>query len=68
MTTLTTVKVGEMETIKAAELFRKYAKLQSPRPDMNTKVPQIVAELSKLTLAITLAGSYVAAIPKLDES
>jgi hypothetical protein len=54
-----------METTEAAELFQKYAKLQSPRPDMNTKVLQIVAELGKLTPAITLAGSYVAAIPRL---
>ena len=38
---------------------------KSPRPDMNTKVLQIVAELGKLALAITLAGSYVAAIPRL---
>jgi hypothetical protein len=54
-----------METTEAAELFQKYAKLQSPRPDMNTKVLQIVAELGELALAITLAGSYVAAIPRL---
>ena len=77
ITTLAVVEVGEMEATEAAELFRKCAKLQSPqpdtstevlrpsRPDINTEVLQIVAELGKLALAITLAGSYVAAKPRL---
>ena len=64
ITTLAVVKVGEMEAAEAAELFQKCAKLQS-RPDMETEVLQIVEELGKLALAITLAGSYVAAKPRL---
>lgn len=32
---------------------------------MNTEVLQIVSELGKLALAITLAGSYIAATPQL---
>jgi hypothetical protein len=63
MTTLAAVKVGEMETAEAAELFRKCAKLRSPGPDMNTEVLQIVSELGKLAPAIMLAGCYIAAIP-----
>ena len=65
MTTLAAVEVGEMDTTEAAELFQKYETLQSLSPDMNTEVLQIVAELGKFALAITLAGSYVAAIPQL---
>ena len=65
MMTLAVVEVGEMETIEATELFWKCAKLQSPRPDVNTEVLLIVTELGKLALAITLDGSYVAATPRL---
>jgi hypothetical protein len=38
MTTLAAVEAGEIETIGAAELFRKCAKLQSPTSDVNTQV------------------------------
>ena len=65
MTTLAAVEVGEMEITEAAELFRKCAKLRSPQPAIETEVLEIVAELGKLALAITLAGSYVAATPRL---
>jgi hypothetical protein len=34
-------------------------------PDMNKEVLQIVSELGKLALTITLAGSYIAATPRL---
>ena len=65
MTTLMSVEVGEMEAMEAAKLFKKCAKLRSLEPDMNTEVLRIVVELGKLALAITLAGSYVAATPRL---
>jgi hypothetical protein len=65
MATLAPVEVGEIETTESAELFRKCAKLKSPQLRVNAKVLQIVEELGKLTLAITLAGSYVAATPRL---
>src|SRR5271156_3653968 len=61
MTTIGAVEVGEMEATEAVEMFRKCAKLQSPGVDMKTEVLQIVAELGKLALA----GSYVAATPRL---
>jgi tetratricopeptide (TPR) repeat protein len=65
MATLTPVEVGEMAPTEAAELFQKCAKLKSPRPGVETEVLQIVEELGRLALAITLAGSYVAATPRL---
>jgi hypothetical protein len=70
ITTLGAVEVGEMEAAEAVELFQKCAKLQQVlQPDLHTEVLQIVAELGKLALAIalaiTLAGSYVAATPRL---
>jgi hypothetical protein len=65
MTALGAVDVGEMEATEAAELFQKCAKLKSPGPCVDTEVLQIVAELGKLALATTLAGSCVATIPRL---
>jgi hypothetical protein len=44
---------------------RSRRRRQFPQPDVNTEVLQIVAELGKLALAITLAGSYIAATPRL---
>ena len=63
--TLAPVEVGEMETTESAELFRKCAKLKSLQSWVDAEVLQIVAELGRLALAITLAGSYVAATPRL---
>jgi hypothetical protein len=37
MTTLGAVMVGEMETMEAAELFQKCAKLKYPGPGMDTE-------------------------------
>jgi len=64
MTTLEVIEVGEMEATEAVELFQKCARLKSG-PDVNSEVLRIVTELGKLALAITLAGSYVAATPRL---
>ena len=66
MTTLAAVEVGEMETTEAVELFEKCARLQSPGPDMNMEALKNVIELGKWALAITLAGSYIAATPRLS--
>jgi hypothetical protein len=57
MATLAPVEVGVMEITGSAELFRKCAKLKSPQLRVNAKVLQIVEELRRLVLAITLAGS-----------
>jgi hypothetical protein len=65
MTTLDAIEARKMETTEAAKLFRKCAKLQSPGVDMKMEIVQIAMELWKLALAITLAGSYVVATPRL---
>jgi tetratricopeptide (TPR) repeat protein len=65
MTELEAVEVGEMEESEAANLFYKCSQLQAARPAIAEEVSVITEELGKLALAITLAGSYVAATPRL---
>jgi len=59
------VAQAEMETTEPAELFRKCAKLKSLGPGVETEMLKIVEEFGRLALAIALAGSYVAATPRL---
>jgi hypothetical protein len=54
-----------MEATEAAELFQKCAKLKSPGPDVNTEMLRIVVKVGKLALAITPAGPYITATPRL---
>jgi hypothetical protein len=49
MTMLEAVEAEDIEAIEAVEF---------PQPDVNTEALQSIAELRKLVLAITLAGSY----------
>ena len=63
MTNLEAVEVGEMTPVEAAELFTKSAKLN--HMGQEKEVASIIQELGYLALAITLAGSYVAATPRL---
>ena len=65
MTNLEAVEVGEMTPMEAAELFKKSAKLNHMGQDIEKEVASIIQELGYLALAITLAGSYVAATPRL---
>jgi tetratricopeptide (TPR) repeat protein len=65
MTNLEAVEVGEMMPMEAAELFKKSAKLNHMGQDIEKEVASIIQELGYLALAITLAGSYVAATPRL---
>jgi tetratricopeptide (TPR) repeat protein len=65
MTNLEAVEVGEMTPVEAAELFKKSAKLNHMGQDIEKEVASIIQELGYLALAITLAGSYVAATPRL---
>jgi tetratricopeptide (TPR) repeat protein len=65
MTHLEAVEVGEMTPVEAAELFKKSAKLNHIDQDIEKEVALIIEELGCLALAITLAGSYVAATPRL---
>jgi tetratricopeptide (TPR) repeat protein len=66
MTNLEAVEVGEMTPEEAAELFRKSAKLSHIDQDIEKEVISIIEELGYLALATTLAGSYVAATPRLS--
>jgi tetratricopeptide (TPR) repeat protein len=59
------IEVAEMEASEAKELFMKYSKLKQVSPDAEEEVPAIVEELGHLALAITLAGSYVSATPRM---
>jgi tetratricopeptide (TPR) repeat protein len=66
MSSLEAVEVAEMEASEATELFRKCAKLNHTTAEIMDEVFKIVKELGYLALAITLAGSYVAATPRLS--
>lgn len=66
MTALEAVEVADMGPAKAAELFRTNAKLSQTGFEVEGKVLLIVEELGYLALAVTLAGSYVAATPRLS--
>ncbi len=66
ITTLDAVEVADMEPPEAVELFQRYAKIREKGQDIATEVAQIVKELGYLALAITLAGSYVSATPRLS--
>jgi hypothetical protein len=62
------VEVREMtavEAVEAVELFRKRAKLPQTSQEIEKEILTIVDELGYLALAIMLAGSYVAATPRL---
>ncbi|KAL9132072.1 MAG: hypothetical protein Q9175_006610 [Cornicularia normoerica] len=58
------VKVADMESSEAVELFQRCVKMQDPGPDVTMEVGRIVQELGYLALAITLAGSYVSVTPR----
>lgn len=62
MTELQAVKVEQLETAEAVELFCCCSKLQSPQEQ---EVLAIIEQLGCLALAISLAGAYVAATPHL---
>jgi hypothetical protein len=62
MTGLKAVGVAELEVAEAVELFCRCSKLQRPQEQ---EVLAIVKELGCLALAISLAGAYVAATPRL---
>jgi tetratricopeptide (TPR) repeat protein len=65
MTALKAVKVAGMEEAEAAELFRTSAKLAKTGLEVEKEIILIIHELGYLALAIALAGSYIAATPRL---
>jgi tetratricopeptide (TPR) repeat protein len=66
MTALEAVEVADMEPAEAAALFRTSANLGQIGSEVEREVLLIVEELEYLALAVTLAGSYVAATPRLS--
>lgn len=65
ITDLSVVEVQEMTSKEAATLFQKQAKILNAIPSQEEHIGAIVHELGYLALAIILAGSYVAATPRL---
>ncbi len=66
MTPLDAVHVAEMDREEAKKLFIASAKLKNMTREVETEVDLIVNELGCLALAIILAGSHVAATPRLS--
>jgi hypothetical protein len=65
MTALAAVKVADMKLAEAAEFVSHQPELGQTGLEVEKEVTLIVQELGYLALAITLAGSYVAATPRL---
>jgi len=65
MTELPAVEVEEMRPEEAVMLFQRQAKLHATLSQQEEQIAAIVQELGHLALAISLAGSYVAATPRL---
>ena len=62
---LSEVEVDQMSSKEAAILFQRQAKIVAPTLQQKEQITSIVKELGHLALAITLAGTYVAATPRL---
>ncbi|KAJ9661940.1 hypothetical protein H2198_001692 [Neophaeococcomyces mojaviensis] len=65
MTELPAVEVDEMRLEEASTLFRRQARIYTTSLQQEEQITAIVQELGRLALAVTLAGSYVAATPRL---
>jgi hypothetical protein len=66
MTALEAVKAADIKPAEVVELFRTSAKLGRTGLEIENEIMLIVEELGYLALAVTLAGSYVAATPRLS--
>lgn len=62
---LSAVEVDNMQPDEALSLFQKQSKISLTTSQQIEQVGAIVQELGYLALAITLAGSYIAATPRL---
>jgi hypothetical protein len=58
------IKVEEMDTDEAVELFRKHAYIHRNCMDRDESINQLVEELGFLPLAIELAGAYIRFVDK----
>jgi hypothetical protein len=62
---LESVEVAEMEITEATALFSEAANLD-PKKENEAIVEEIVSELGRLALAISLAGTYISNTPRLQ--
>ncbi|KAK1809758.1 hypothetical protein LTR12_015887 [Friedmanniomyces endolithicus] len=65
MTELEAVEVGKLGPAEAVDMFMRCSKLRDAAGDVREEAASIVAELDYLALAVTLAGAYVAATPRI---
>ncbi|OQN95386.1 hypothetical protein B0A48_18634 [Cryoendolithus antarcticus] len=65
MTELEAIEVGKLAPVEAVEMFMRCAKLSDAAGAGREETALIVAELDYLALAVTLAGTYVAATPRI---
>ncbi|KAK5676701.1 hypothetical protein LTR17_027732, partial [Elasticomyces elasticus] len=65
MTELEAVEVGKLAPEEAVDMFVRCAKLSIPTEAAIKEAALVVAELDYLALAVTLAGAYVAATPRI---
>ena len=64
MTELEAVEVGKLTPAEAVDIFVRCSKMHNPTADVLVEAGRIVTELDYLALAVTLAGAYVAATPR----
>ncbi|KAK5107705.1 hypothetical protein LTR62_000899 [Meristemomyces frigidus] len=65
MTELEAIEVGKLASAESMEMFMRCSKLGNPSKAVCTEAALIVAELDHLALAVTRAGAYVAATPRI---
>ncbi|KAK3669918.1 hypothetical protein LTR78_010169, partial [Recurvomyces mirabilis] len=65
MTELQAIEVGKLAPAEAVDMFMRCSKLGDAAGSVRRETALIVAELDDLALAVTLAGAYVAATPRI---
>jgi len=65
MTELAAIEVGKLAAAEAVDMFMRCSKLGDAAGAVREETALIVAELDHLALAVTLAGAYVAATPRI---
>ncbi|GAB7333955.1 hypothetical protein MBLNU13_g06063t1 [Cladosporium sp. NU13] len=65
MTSLEAVQVAELALAEARQLFVRRANLSKITKEVDAEIDEVVEGLGCLALAVTLAGAYIAATPRL---
>jgi len=65
MASIEAVQVAELDLAEARQLFVRRANLRKTTKEIDAEIDEVVEELGRLALAVTLAGAYVAATPRL---